>query len=84
MLQQHVRVEAQGCHEVYPVQRRLQENGHAGRDHEPHDELEGEPDVAHQLDVEEGLVGERLVLVQGPVGGVLVPDKLTLAIMVGF
>ena len=73
MLQQHVRVEAQGCHEVNPVERRLQEDGHAGRDHEPHDELEGEPDVAHQLDVEEGLVGERLVLVQGPVGGVLVP-----------
>ena len=74
MLEQHVRVETERRHKVDPIERRLQEDGHGGRHHEADDELQGEPDVAHQLDVEEGLVGERLVLVQGPESGILVSE----------
>ena len=67
VLQQHVAVKAQGGDKVDPVQGRLDEDFDGGGDDEPDDELEGEPDVADQLDEEEGLVGVGLGLVQRPV-----------------
>ena len=70
VLEQHVWIEAETGDEIDPIERRL-EKGRDSRGHdEPDEDLEGEPDVAHQLHVEERLVGERLRLVQGPVGGV--------------
>ncbi len=70
VLEQHVAVEAERGHKVDPVERRLQEDLDGGRDNEADDELEGEPDVADQLDKEKGLVWIGLGLVQGPVGDV--------------
>ena len=66
ILQQHVAVKAQGGNKVDPVQRRLDEDFDGGGDDEADDELEGEPDVADELDEEEGLVRIGLGLVQGP------------------
>ena len=66
VLQQHVAVKAQGGDEVDPVEGRLNEDFDGGSDDEPNDELEGEPDVADELDEEEGLVRIGLGLVQGP------------------
>ena len=66
ILQQHVAVKAQGGDEVNPVQGRLYEDFDGGGDDEADDELESEPDVANELDEEEGLVGIGLSLVQGP------------------
>ena len=56
ILQQHVAVKAQGGNKVDPVQRRLDEDFDGGGDDEADDELEGEPDIANNLDKEEGLV----------------------------
>ena len=66
VLQQHVAVKAQGGNEVNPVQGRLDKDFDGGGDDEADDELESEPDVANELDEEEGLVGIGLSLVQGP------------------
>ena len=66
VLQQHVAVKAQGGDKVDPVQGRLDEDFDGGGDDEADDELEGEPDVADELDEEEGLVGIGLSLVQRP------------------
>ena len=66
ILQQHVAVKAQGGDEVNPVEGRLDEDFDGGGDDEADDELEGEPDVADQLDEEEGLVRIGLGLVQRP------------------
>ena len=66
VLQQHVAVKAQGGDEVDPVQGRLNEDFDGGSDDEADDELEGEPDVADELDEEEGLVRIGLRLVQRP------------------
>lgn len=73
MLEQHVRIEAKGGHEVDPVEGRLEEGGDGGCHDEPDDDLESEPDVTDQLHVEERVMGKGLRFVQGPVGGVLVP-----------
>ena len=66
ILQQHVAVKAQGGDEVDPVEGRLDEDFDGGGDDEADDELEGEPDVANELDEEEGLVRIGLSLVQRP------------------
>ena len=66
VLQQHVGVKAQGGDEVDPVQGRLDEDFDGGSDNEADDELQGEPDVANDLDEEEGLVRIGLSLVQRP------------------
>ena len=66
VLQQHVAVKAQGGDKVDPVQGRLDEDFDGGGDDETDDEFEGEPDVAHQLHIEESVVGECLGFVQGP------------------
>ena len=66
VLQQHVAVKAQGGDEVDPVEGRLNEDFDGGGDDEANDELEGEPDVADELDEEEGLVRIGLRLVQRP------------------
>ena len=77
VLEQHVAVEAQSRHKVDPVERGLEEDLDGGGDNEADDELEGEPDVADELDEEEGLVWIGLGLVQGPVGDVapVVPHR---------
>lgn len=59
-------MKAQGGNEVNPVEGRLDEDFDGGGDNEADDELEGEPDVANELDEEEGLVRIRLSLVQRP------------------
>ena len=66
VLQQHVAVKAQGGDKVDPVQGRLDEDFDGGSDDEADDELQGEPDVANDLDEEEGLVRIGLSLVQRP------------------
>ena len=66
VLQQHVAVKAQGGDEVDPVQGRLNEDFDGWSDDEADDELKGEPDVANDLDEEEGLVRIGLSLVQRP------------------
>ena len=66
ILQQHVAVKAQGGDEVNPVQGRLDEDFDGGSDDETDDQLEREPDVANELDEEEGLVRVGLSLVQRP------------------
>ncbi len=70
MLEQHVAVKGEGGHEVDPVERGLEEDRHGRRHQEAYEDLEGEPDVADELHVEEGVVRKRLVLVERPVGGV--------------
>ena len=71
ILQQHVAVKAQGGDEVNPVQGRLDEDFDGGSDDETDDQLEREPDVANELDEEEGLVRVGLSLVQRPEGDVV-------------
>ena len=66
ILQQHVAVKAQGGDKVNPVQGRLNEDFDGGGDDETNDQLEREPDVANELDEEEGLVRIGLSLVQRP------------------
>ena len=77
VLQQHVAVKAQGGDEVDPVEGRLNEDFDGGSYDEADDELEGEPDVANELDEEEGLVRIGLRLVQRPECDVVtkVPDR---------
>ena len=70
VLQHHVAVEGERGHEVYPVERRLEEGRHRRRHDEPHDDLEREPNVADQLHEEEGVVRKGLRFVDGPVGHV--------------
>ena len=71
ILQQHVAVKAQGGDEVNPVEGRLDEDFDGGSDDETDDQLEREPDVANELDKEEGLVRIGLSLVQRPEGDVV-------------
>ena len=66
ILQQHVAVKAQGGDKVDPVQGRLNEDFDGWSDDEADGELEGEPDIANNLDKEEGLVRIGLSLVQRP------------------
>ena len=66
VLQQHVAVKAQGGDKVDPVQGRLDEDFDGWSDDEADGELEGEPDIANNLDKEEGLVRIGLSLVQRP------------------
>ena len=66
VLQQHVVVKAQGGDKVDPVQGRLDEDFDGWSDDEADGELEGEPDIANNLDKEEGLVRIGLSLVQRP------------------
>ena len=66
ILQQHVAVKAQGGDKVDPVQGRLDEDFDGWSDDEADGELEGEPDIANNLDKEEGLVRIGLSLVQRP------------------
>ena len=56
VLQQHVAVKAQGGDKVDPVQGRLDEDFDGWSDDEADGELGGEPDIANNLDKEEGLV----------------------------
>ncbi len=60
MLEHHVAVEAESGHEVDPVKRRLEERRHRWRDHKADDDFKREPNVAHQLHVEERVMRKSL------------------------
>ena len=83
VLEQHVWIEAERGDKVDPIERWLEKRWN-GRGHdEPDHDLEREPDVAHQLHEEERIVGERLRLVQRPVGGVEVVGLINTSSDVG-
>lgn len=66
LLKHQIYVEAESGDRVDDVDGRLDEFPLVGRRDEPDEELEREPGVADALDVEEGLVGVGLSLVQCP------------------
>ena len=71
-LKEHIWIEAECGHKVDPIERWFEECGYCGSHTEPYDELESEPDVAHQFNVCKGLVRKGLWLVQSPIGHVSV------------
>lgn len=75
-LEQQVDVEAHRRDHVDQVDRALDERAAARASGDADEELEAEPGVAHTLDVEEGVVGVRVGLVDDPVGPVAPGHRL--------
>ena len=78
MLKQHVWIKTECCNKIDPIERWLEKSWNGGGDDKPDDDFEREPYIAHKLHVEKCLVGERLWLVQRPVGSVEVVSLLTI------
>ena len=72
MLEHHVAVEAERGDKIDPVEGRLEKTTDGGSDGEPNEDLEREPHVANEFDIKEGVVRERLKLVERPVSGVVI------------